>query len=203
MNVASVSPLWTAVISATSALLGVIIAGFLTYQVTMRQVNAAKEEGRLQREHDATETFTTRLMSKRGDVYVRLIEYCDDFAEWAKLAHAEATMQSSPGACRAFTKGDNWSHECAVLSGFATKRVLELFEEYQRHANGLLALLYSETNPDQISADADQDLLNQQMSELRHADRSLVSRLAFEIQGDPPEWHNFTGQLRDPFRERP
>ena len=61
-----------AFVSIGATLVGVVIGGVITYKVTDRQVRSSETEGKLQREHDASQRQLERHMRfsyaiKRGE----------------------------------------------------------------------------------------------------------------------------------------
>lgn len=80
-----VTTIWTTAAAAGGALGGAAVSAVVTFRVTQRQVNSAKEESALQRSHELELTAEDRRQERILDAYVTLTRYVTNTAgqvEW-------------------------------------------------------------------------------------------------------------------------
>lgn len=80
-----VTTIWTTIAAVLGALGGAAVSAVVTFRVTRRQVNSAKEESALQRSHELALATEHRRQERILDAYVTLTRYVTDTAgqvEW-------------------------------------------------------------------------------------------------------------------------
>jgi hypothetical protein len=188
--------LWAASIAAGGAILGATAAGVVTYRITSRQILASQSEALDQRNHDSDEraldrahertlALEERLMTKRAEAYLRVIEYCDRLSTWWAWAFASATNTPTSNTGGGEFSEDSWYHMKALLVSFGTAEVNSRFDEFRTSSRGLAEVLGRPGRILEIASIQDpraRERLEQMIDYVDGRSRELSDRIADELQ---------------------